>query len=314
MPCAATGRIFFGAHDGLLHVLDVERRLRLGQIDPFTAVHHIGSTVSAPGAPERAIGQLGPIAGPVAISASGQQCYLATLRSHVVAIQLPPPGGGRGGSSERVSGLWQRKLPRPVFAGPVLAANETLLLVSSVDHCLYGLECSDGRTRWTVTTGAPLFGSPSVLFGEGLTTYGPGQQHAGDVAVLGSNDDLVRHVAIDTGRVLSFSEACGAHIVASPAAVLDGCTLVASVDGAVRLYNIKDDGRDDKRGSSQGPAPLVALETLRLDGPIFSSPTLVAAPACATPESDGDPLPQLCVVGCRDDHLYGIEVALRPPE
>lgn len=310
--CPATGRIFFGSHDGAIYVLNVAQRHLLGKIDPAAAQTAETRRTFVPPSEENATAEgsntgLGPVAAPVALHPSGIMCYLATLRSYVVAIRLPLPSP----EDRTVTAAWQARLRRPIFGGPVLASQQAILLVPCVDHCIYGLDSETGFMRWRIETGAPLFCSPRLgrldvlrqpvarqTAEKGIssaTSFAPAigdeEAQAAEFLVVGSNDGILRYVEIDSGRLVAASESCGAHIVASPALLPTGDgsnVLAATVDGSLHFLKME-------------AGALREVDHLRLAGQVFSSPTLIIDPR-------SQPCATIAVLGCRDDHLYGIRV------
>lgn len=178
------------------------------------------------------------------------------------------------------SQLWRTEVPGAVFAPPLLlppsaasAAHSAVLLVGTQLGHLAALEASTGRRLATAQPGDQVTGLrlvPTLC-----STHGAGLQ-AGAAGTRQSQRQLV--VA---------TLACGAVVLVDAAAMLQSG---GSFQGAQC-----QDGR-----SSAVECGDWLVDAVRLSGDVFAPPA--AAPVCLGAAS--------VAVGCRDDHLYCLDVSV----
>lgn len=322
--CTASGRVLCGSHDGHIYVMDAAARCLLACLNPNAAAAATSpSTASASASPALAASSLvsddtlGPIAAGLALGCHGNSngthssthcCYGATLRGHVFALELP-----RNTGQARI--LWRYRLPKPVFATPALAPAGGVLLVAAVDGALSALAAMSGDLLWRCETGAPIFCPPLLLrlsadqhnaAAAGATLPPAKRSHHAhpecilvDAVVFGCNDGRIRAVTLATGAELWASADLGAQVVACPlvlpcapddASERIDTIVVAAADGSLHVLSLAVNGKEHMDRSSQ--------RALALGQPVFSSPVAVCYGGQGA----------RIVVGCRDDHLHGIDL------
>ena len=120
--------------------------------------------------------------------------------------------------------VWEfKENDTPIFSSPV--ANREVVIFTSYDHHVYGVNIKDGSVAWKYKTGGQIFSSPTMI---------------GETVYVGSNDNQLYALNSADGS-LNWKADLGGAVFSSPA-VTEGSIYVGSSDG--HLYALdRSDGQ-----------------------------------------------------------------------
>lgn len=327
--CPDSGRIIFGSHDGRIYAARVGEKVVDAVVQPHQLVNqhenNAGAAASLPQGQQEPNRCLGPIFGSVVVSP--QRWYAATLYGWILCLRVPSATGGGA-----IQFSWAFKAPKPIFATPALAqrgggisqlsssgistaSSFPILWAACVDGHLYALDSGNGQLLFTVPTAEALFSPPVAI---SLPTKREEDTH--DVPkkprlqletenevntmkaiVFGSNDRHAYICAASDGTLLAKSPSLSASVVASPLQLSPDAVLVACTDGELVLWQ-------PRLGNATNPR-------LRLPAPVFSTPVPCGPShrplsSLQSSDSESQAFRTRVLVGCRDDHLYALDIVL----
>lgn len=266
-PVVCDNLVIFGSHDKHIYAIDFRAR-SLGW------KYYTGSSTSSSPLVDRL-----------------RNCIYVTLLSGIVL------------SLEISSGqlLWEVKVGKPIFTSPVMCGD--FIVLGCVDNFLYAINFA-GEMKWTFQASAPIFSSPicvnkvtshCILFGcndhyvyclnnRGICLW----KHLTTAKVVASltalsHDKSKGTEPVAVGEKRKFNDE---RTSSAPSTTIwndksrdKNYVIYASIDGAVGMLNIKDNGS--------------VVASYSCGGEVFSSPVVV-----------GD----VIVVGCRDDNVYSLHI------
>ncbi len=280
-----TDAVFFGAHDGQVHAVDIARRVplwthRVASEGHASSAVFAGVTLDEP----RGVLVCATLVGRVqALCYSGPRDPTELTTD---APRLSPPI-----RTAPPSLLWEQQLPLPVFGTPAVHPVTGHILVPCVDGSLYCLG-PQGSTIWRCALDGPVFSSPLLLVAAAQGDEAGGLQDptrpvARTLAVVGTHSGSLAAVCLADGSV-AWQTQLGATVYSSPtlltiaSAGAERCAVAATSAGLLVLVGLGDG---------------VVQASLQLPGLAFASPVVVGTSVFQ---------------GCRDDHVHRIDVATGP--
>ncbi len=150
----------------------------------------------------------GPVQGPVAVFRNNDITFGS---DDGYVYRLAPLGGAR----------WKFKTDGPVRAGVAISKDSKTVFAASMDGSIYGIDASNGKKRWQVTTAGSVRASP-MLDSEGLL-------------FIGSHDHHLYAIEAETGE-LKWRIDLGSEIDSTAAIAAGRKLIVGADDGAIRIF------------------------------------------------------------------------------
>lgn len=227
-------------------------------------------------------------ASPIALPPPSSSLVLCTNRGLLSRWLLTAPSSPS--ASWSLSTTWTHDLRSPTFSTPCLCPSSSLLVLGCTDGSIRAVRASDGQPVWRRDTPQPVFSSPTPTSLPSITDDGGGD----DVAFIGCHDGKLRALRLSDGSLLwSAALPPGPKVEPSRGAIFSKPLLLPQPDASHAMVCVATcsgrlcllDGRSGRLVSSTA--------TWAVDGELFSSPVAV-----------GDRV----LVGCRDDHLYCLQL------
>ncbi|PIN15870.1 L-aminoadipate-semialdehyde dehydrogenase [Handroanthus impetiginosus] len=209
-----------------------------------------------------------------------EKLYVASTSGHVIALQI---------KGQPFKKLWEQDMGAPVFGSLSINYSDGNIICCLVDGTVVVLS-SCGSIVWKATTGGPIFAGPCI-------------SHALPSQVLVcSRDGSIYSFKMETGDLI-WKHAVGNPITSSPyvdenSQLISNASnlsdrLICVCDSSGSVYVLKVD-TNATGGLKQNMKDMVQeFARLDLEGDIFSSPVMIGG---------------RIFVGCRDDHVYCIEL------
>mmetsp|Transcript_68252 Transcript_68252/g.137274 ORF Transcript_68252/g.137274 Transcript_68252/m.137274 type:complete len:881 (+) Transcript_68252:337-2979(+) len=253
-------------------------------------------------------------------------------------------------STDEYSLLWRYRGGSPIFSTPVVDSNNDLVLFGDVSGKVIALSLSDGAQRWATLGSRSVFCSPA-LWPPPQDYRGPpyapplpmdlgedaSEKEEERVVVVGAHDGVLSCRSVATGRKKWAT--CLATPVPSPKSTTDGNVETSSpIFAAPFVFRLQGTKVGVAAAAQSGLLAICdlsdgsVLASIRLPGQLFSSPVVLAMGTrhvmsklksnneCSAGATSANstlasrPLSFRVLIGCRDDHMYGLDYVLSDEE
>ena len=237
-------------------------------------------------------------------------------------------GGSSGIVRLQLAKAWLHRCPAPLFCPPAPVPAAGVVTAAAVDGTIEGLAASSGQLLWRMAAGSAIYAPLLVLQPQGggggggrkgplpwwlvvgtqggrllvldpvqggqLAACSLGQQVTG-LGAIPAAAACQQEVTVEVGGTMVKSSCSSSRVAVTTGA------------GSVALIDLQPGGQSVSKLHDILAAPVPSLvAAVQLPGEVFAPPVIV----CGGGGLGGLPPWPRCLVGCRDDHVYCLEVSL----